>query len=54
LAVTGVDFTPADKDEMLRHFLLVSKMECILVEKYSSVFEEAHLLISLLYFTELG
>jgi RNA recognition motif-containing protein len=24
LAVTGVDFTPADKDEALRHFLLVS------------------------------
>lgn len=30
LAVTGVDFTPADKDELLRHFLLVSKHECIL------------------------
>lgn len=25
LGVTGVDFTPADKDEALRHFLLVSK-----------------------------
>jgi RNA-binding protein 26 len=37
LAVTGVDFTPPDKDEMLRHFLLVSISECIL-QKYLSVY----------------
>lgn len=27
LAVTGVDFTPADKNEAFRHFLLVSKLD---------------------------
>lgn len=33
LAVTGVDFTPADKDEVLRHFLLVSQCSQQLYEK---------------------